>query len=381
MKIAYICSDRGPCPPVKGGAIQLYIAKVSPILAQEHAVTVYSITDKSLPKKEKRDGVRYIRYSPKNFQRKVLNRLKKQSYDIIQVFNRPSLVAKVKKVSPRSQVVLSLHNLFFGTNRLSDKEAKKCLKNTDFVVTVSQFVADHVRRYGFKSSRIHPVYSGVDMQDFPERGSDKWYKWRNDVRRKWRIPQKARVILFAGRLVPDKGCHVLMKSLKSVVKRHPDAYLLVVGSKWYAEHERTPYIRSLYKQAKKLTPHVIFTSYIPVEKIAKYYAASDIFVCASQWEEPLARVHYEAMAAGLPIITTRRGGNGEVIQEGVNGFSLKKYRDPKSFSASLHMLLKDRERANQMGANGRVLAETKYPFERVAHELLQIYKELLNRHG
>lgn len=378
MKIAYICSDRGPCPPVKGGAIQLYISKVAPIIAKRHSITVFSITDKKLPRKEKRKGVQYIRYSAGSFQRKVLKKLKSKGYDIVQIFNRPTLAKKVKEASPNSKVVLSLHNLFFGTDRLKDSEAKKCRENTDYVVTVSKFVADHLDGYGFKKSEIKPIYSGVDLKDYPKLGTKKWKQWKKTIRQKWKIPQKANVILFAGRLVPDKGCHVVVRSLKSILKEHPKTYLLVVGSKWYAEHERTPYIRKLYKEAKKLRHHVKFTSYIPVEKMPKYYSASDIFVCASQWEEPLARVHYEAMAAALPIVTTERGGNGEVINKGVNGYCLKDYKNPRAFSEAITSLLKDRKKARELGRNGRKLAERTYHFNRVARELLGIYKELMN---
>ena len=57
----------------------------------------------------------------------------------------------------------------------------------------------------------------------------------------------------------------------------------------------------------------------------------DLFVCSSQWNEPLARVHYEAMAAGIPIITTNRGGNAEVMNQGKNGIIIDDYDQPKAF--------------------------------------------------
>ncbi|RKD24583.1 hypothetical protein BEP19_09405 [Ammoniphilus oxalaticus] len=376
MKIAMICSDRGPCPPVKGGAIQLYIAKVAPILAKKHKVTVFSISDTSLPNRENRGGVTYVRYPKSKFEQKVLKKIKKDHYDIAQVFNRPTLVTQVKKASPKTKVVLSLHNLFFGTKRLKDKDARACLKHVDYIVTVSRFVARHVTRYGFSSSKIRPVYSGVDLKDYPKRGSARWKKWRKSVRKRWRIPKKSKVVLFVGRLVPDKGSHVVLKSMKSVIKKHRNVRLLVVGSKWYAQHERTPYIRKLYREAAKLNPHVTFTSYIPVNKMPRYYAAADVFVCASQWKEPLARVHYEAMAASLPIVTTRRGGNAEVMIEGKNGYSLRAYRSSKAFSTALNKLLRNRQRAKKMGRYGRKLTERKYTFTRVARDLQGIYRKL-----
>ena len=69
----------------------------------------------------------------------------------------------------------------------------------------------------------------------------------------------------------------------------------------------------------------IFTCFIPPADIPAYYSIGDLFVCASQWSEPLARVHYEAMAAGLPIITTNRGGNAEVIAGYGNGIVIDEY--------------------------------------------------------
>lgn len=382
MNIALICSDRGPCPPVKGGAIQLYISKIAPIFAKEHWVTVFSISDPFLPEKEVKEGVLYLRYEKNNFWNKVKKRIEETDFDVIQIFNKPDQVAPIKKISPQSKIVLSMHNLIFGTKYLTTEEAKRCLKHVDYITTVSRFVKNHLlEHFPYPSSRIRPIYSGVDLNEFPEAWSEGVKLWRRMIRKKWGIPQNAKVILFAGRLVPNKGCHLVVDSLESVLKKHKHTYLLVVGSKWYAEEEQTPYTKLLFRKAKKLHPHVRFTSYVPVEQMPQYYAAADLFICASQWEEPLARVHYEAMAASLPIITTRRGGNPEVIDDGFNGFVLRKYRSPKALTALIKPILADSKLARKIGENGRKLTETKYHFHRVAHELLHIYKEVVHHHG
>ncbi|MCY8887189.1 glycosyltransferase, partial [Bacillus spizizenii] len=66
----------------------------------------------------------------------------------------------------------------------------------------------------------------------------------------------------------------------------------------------------LRKLALPYRDHVIFTKFIPADDIPNLFLMADVFVCSSQWNEPLARVNYEAMAAGTPLITTNRGGNG-----------------------------------------------------------------------
>lgn len=125
--------------------------------------------------------------------------------------------------------------------------------------------------------------------------------------------------------------------------------------------------------------HVIFTSYVPVEEIPKYYSAADIFVCASQWEEPLARVHYEAMAAGLPMITTKRGGNHEVVRNKETGIVIKDYKNPNEFSKAGSTLFDDPKRMHKMGSRGRLLVEKKYNFNRVANDLEAIYSSLIKK--
>ncbi|MEX2103902.1 MAG: glycosyltransferase, partial [Bacilli bacterium] len=70
-----------------------------------------------------------------------------------------------------------------------------------------------------------------------------------------------------------------------------------------------------------------------------HFLIGDIFVCSSQWQEPLARVHYEAMGAGLPIITTHRGGNAEVIKTGENGIVIEDYSNPQAWAATISYLL------------------------------------------
>lgn len=373
MNIALICSDRGPCPPVKGGAIQLLISRVAPLLAKRHSVTVYSISDPSLAKEEYVQGVRYLRFSASTFLSKVSAHIRTQSYDIIQTFNRPHWIPQLRKKLPTSRYVLSLHNLLED----GEKQVSASLKEADHILTVSRFVAkDTVKKYPRAKGKITPVYTGVDLREYAPVGSEKGNRWRSKIRKKYRIDEKVPVILFVGRLVPYKGCHLLVNAMKKIQERLPEATLLVVGSKWYGDKEKDGYWKKLQKAAKKLHGKVVFTSYIPVDDIPKYFAAADLFVCASQWKEPLARVHYEAMASGLPIITTKRGGNAEVIRHGKNGYVIEEHKNKKPYAKFSIRLLSDRNLAERMGRMNRKLAEEKYRFDRVAEDWLKIYHGL-----
>ncbi|MDF2910264.1 MAG: glycosyltransferase family 4 protein, partial [Sporolactobacillus laevolacticus] len=101
-----------------------------------------------------------------------------------------------------------------------------------------------------------------------------------------------------------------------------------------------------------------------------------LFICPSQWKEPLARVHYEAMAAGLPIITTDRGGNSELFQHGIDAMIIKNYKEPKAFVKAITTLLENPELAKKMGRLGRKKVEKTYNFEHVTNDLELIYRTL-----
>jgi spore coat protein SA len=122
----------------------------------------------------------------------------------------------------------------------------------------------------------------------------------------------------------------------------------------------------------ELDSKVVMTGFLPPKEVISHYYLGDIFVCASQWREPLARVHYEAMAAGLPIISTDKGGNAEVIRGNGNGIILSDYNQPQAFADAIILLLDQQDIALEMGKTGRRLAEEKYNWERVAAELIEL---------
>jgi spore coat protein SA len=84
---------------------------------------------------------------------------------------------------------------------------------------------------------------------------------------------------------------------------------------------------------------------------------------------PLAGVHYEAMAAGLPIIITKRGGNHEVLQNEEEGIVIKEYKEPKEFVKAATKLIENPKLGEKTGRIGRNKAEEIYNFNRVASDL------------
>src|SRR5690554_6644951 len=115
MKIALVCTEKLPVPPVSGGAIQIYIEGILPFLSKQHEITVYSLKSDRLPQEETLGGVRYKRLAGRTRSEYVsnLSAEKWDEYDLIHVFNRPLWVLPISDAAPGSAVSLSLHNEMF----------------------------------------------------------------------------------------------------------------------------------------------------------------------------------------------------------------------------------------------------------------------------
>ncbi|PTX48714.1 spore coat protein SA [Melghirimyces profundicolus] len=379
MKVLMISTEKLPVPPVRGGAIQTYISGIAPLLSRKHDLTILGTSDPGLPEREKKGKIRYVRVEGGYldvYKREVVKYVKKhrKKFDVIHIFNRPRLVLPVHKAAPRARIILSMHNDMFDPEKLDPKEAKQVLKKVEKVVTISDYVGRRIRElHKAKPSKFRTIYSGVDLQRFtPWDQSKKALRIRKKLRRQYGLGSK-KVILYVGRISPKKGADILVRAMNELKKRHPDIALVVVGGRWFSDDrvsDYTAYVRAL---AKRSSVPIITTGYVSGDKIHEWFWAGDVFVCTSLWQEPLARVHFEAMASGLPFITTKRGGNPEVVEKR-NGMVVDRPEDPKAFANALSKLLKDKSKRRQMGRKGRSLAEKKYGWKRVAKEVGSVWK-------
>lgn len=378
MKIAFICTEKLPIPPIAGGAIQQYIEGILPYLSKYHDITVYSISYPNLLNYENVDGVKYIRIpggKREVYINNILNNIT-DDFDIIHIFNRPKWVLNINERFPNTKLSLSLHNEMFHTEKISPKDAVKCIEKVEFINTVSKFISDGIKKsYPIADNKIRVIYSAADPNRYEPQWADIGINNKYILKKKYNI-ENYKVVLYVGRLSPKKGTHVLIKAMKDVMNIRRDTALVIVGSKWYGENTIDDYTKSLRFQSKDMPGTVIFTGFIPPIEIPQYYSLGDVFVCSSQWDEPLARVHYEAMASGLPIITTNRGGNSEVIKDFYNGIVIDKYNDPSCFSYNINYLLSNPELSLNMGKSGRKLVEERYNFKRLAMELLEEFDAL-----
>lgn len=378
MKVLMICTEKLPVPPISGGAIQTYISGCLPYLSNVHDITVLGRSAPLLPDQETINGVKYIRVPGKVFEiyrAGVVKFIETETFDLIHIFNRPRLVLPVRSAAPQSKITLSMHNDMFNLDKIDPLEASSAIDELSQIVTVSDYVGNVIRDlYPHASEKLRTVYSGVDSDRFLPGSHPKMQRIRNDLRREHGLENKT-VILFVGRLSKNKGVDRLIRALPQLAKRYNDLALVIVGSNWFSQNDVTDYVAYARALAKKLPVPVVTTGFVSPDEIQNWFAASDLFVCSSVWQEPLARVHYEAMAAGLPIVTTARGGNTEVIQLNEFGLIVENPENPDNFAEVISKLLANRSQMKKMGERGREISVSHYQWERVASQIIKVWGE------
>jgi len=377
MKIALIATEKLPVPAIRGGAIQIYLDAVASRIASKHDVTVISITDPDLLDKETVQGVRYVRFPEDMYVDSIVRHLKEESYDVVHLCNRPAWIEMLQRAVPNTKFVLSVHNEMFAYDKMTDEDGIKCISSVSKIVTVSDYIGNTITsRFPKAKSKTKTVYSGVDLEKYHPAWTPLGKKVRESVREELNIQDK-KVVLFVGRLSKVKGPHILLQALPQIIEEHPDVMMVFIGSKWFGDNNLNNYVTHLYTLGAMFKENVTFIKFVKPADIPKLYAMSDLFVCSSQWQEPLARVHYEAMAAGLPILTSNRGGNPEVIDEGKNGHVIYDFENPKSYTTMINSLLSDTSKRGKMGKYGRSKVEQEFGWNRVASNLLQVYEEII----
>lgn len=173
------------------------------------------------------------------------------------------------------------------------------------------------------------------------------------------------VVVCVSRLVPRKGQDTLIRAWPRVLADVPDAALLVVGDGPYGARLRS---------AAAGTASVFFTGPVPAEELPAHYDAGDVFAMPCRTRrggldvEGLGMVYLEASATGLPVVAGDSGGAPDAVLDGETGRVVDGSR-PGPAARALIALLRDPDRAAQMGARGREWVERTWTWDRTAERL------------
>jgi UDP-glucose:(heptosyl)LPS alpha-1,3-glucosyltransferase len=230
------------------------------------------------------------------------------------------------------------------------------------ILSVSSRVKQEiVATYGVAPGRIRVVPNGVDLGTFdPARRAAR----RARVRARLGLGE-APVVLFVGYEYVRKGLRYLLEAMPRM--RHADARLVVIGKPPTAHARR-------HVARHRLESRVLFTG--PVAEVEAYYASADVFAFPTLYEA-FGLVIAEAMASGLPVLTTRVAGAAEWMEDGRDSVLIDAPPDPERIAAHLDALLDDEALRLRLGAEARRTAEREWAADTVAARVLEIYREVL----
>lgn len=196
-----------------------------------------------------------------------------------------------------------LHDGSINGSTIVDKAAE--------ILFVSDFAANFAKTGNEKqNAKMHSFPNSIDTSKFcPENNAS----GRTDIRGKYGISNDDIVVLFVGRMVEGKGAYEVICAMNSL-KSERCVKLIVAGGATYNSKKQSPYVKKCLAAAGK-NKNIIFSGSIDYENVPKYYAAADIAVLISRCDEACGLVGIEAMASGIPVITTGRGGIPEYVSE------------------------------------------------------------------
>jgi glycosyltransferase involved in cell wall biosynthesis len=179
-------------------------------------------------------------------------------------------------------------------------------------------------------------------------------------------------VVFAGRLVLEKGVDVLLQAFAKVVARIPEARLLVIGS----GPERDTLDRLIADLG--LVPNVSMLGHLSRLEMERHCGRAWVQVVPSRWAEPFGLVAAEAMMRGTAVIASASGGLVEIVRHRATGI-LVAPGDADTLAQALLQLLKDRELAEQMGKAGRQVALECFNEKLVVDRFIQFYESICQK--
>lgn len=252
------------------------------------------------------------------------------------------------KWSPFHRLVLKIERALFAPG------------NYKKIVAISDLVKKNIHKhYAVPDEDVVVVYNGVDLERFHP---DKRALHRDAVRDALRVPKDAVLFLCVGSGFERKGVRFLLEATQYLDAK-ADWRILVVG--------KGNWERYLKYAPERLRPRLIYRE--PVKDLERYYAAADAFVLPSIYE-PFGNVNLEALASGLPVVTTRFCGAADIIEHGINGLIVEDPGNREEIAANMNRLMRNEEREG-MGRLARIVAE-KFPPSRNTGAMLGLYKEL-----
>lgn len=333
MKIAILNSGILPVPAVLGGAVEnltdFYLEYNNRV--KLHDITIYSVWDPKVMKHPAQSSCvnhyyyidttsfkarierrirkffhskkEYYNYFIEFYFEKAFFDLKEKRFDYIILENCPGHAYKLSQRGYRNLILHLNNDLLNSESRYHDI----IFNSLSLILTCSDYIKERVSTIQ-ACNKIQTLYNAIDTKIFlPQKSS-------HVSRKQLGFSKDDFVIVYSGRINQDKGVSELIDAMLRI-KKTSNIKLMIIGGSFFGNTNNEDFfIRSLKEKSKTLEERIVFTGFIPYEDVPYYLHLADIAVLPSMWDEPFGLTIAEALAAGLPLITTRSGGIPEICE-------------------------------------------------------------------
>jgi len=288
---------------------------------------------------------------------------KGKKYDIIhgpgQEMAFPAHLKKREKI--KTPIVTTYHGsdippppfIRYPQRHLSARFGAYAIKNSDYTTAPSRWLMEKITgSMQIRSERMGVIHNGVNSKEFKSTEG----------------PERPYDIIYVGGLQKTKGVNYLIEAISIINMEKGKVNAAVVGD--------GPEIKHLKRLAKRtgLSENIEFTGYQKPPEIIKFFSKSKIMAFPSQ-RENFPMVVLEAMAAGLPVVSTLVGGIPEQVVDKETGY-LVPPRNPGDLAEACARLLGDDRLRRRLGSAGRKRVLTNFTWDKIADQYIEVYKKL-----
>jgi len=376
-------------PRIVGGIARVVHDLSKRLIKDGHEVTVITYKEGNVPYFEDDKGVKVYRVdnymiNPNNFIDWIMqlnfnllakaNELidKEGKFDVIHAHDwLVAYAAKAIKNSYNIPIVATIHATEAGRNSGIHDETQRYINDTEWMLTYeanevivnSNYMKCELQRnFGLPFEKINVIPNGVNLTMYS--GIEKDYDFRRNY-----ASDNEKIILYAGRLVYEKGAQYLIGAMPKILQNYHDAKLVIAG--------RGGMIDELKSQVEYLglENKVYFTGYMDHKSLCKLYKCADISVFPSTYE-PFGIVALEGMLAGTPVVVSDIGGLNEIVEHGING--MKSYAgNSNSIADSILTLLYDHKLCNEISKNAKAKVKELYNWTKIAQDTHFSYQKAI----
>lgn len=276
----------------------------------------------------------------------------------------------------RRPLLATIHSTEIGRRNGLHSDYEKMIHETEAwltyeawrVICCSNYMISHVKwAFGLPEDKLVMIPNGVDVNEYEKDANVDL----SSFRMKFALPEE-KIVLFVGRLVYEKGIHVLINAVPKILDK-VNAKFVIVGSGYMKE--------SLSEIVKKigLAHKVLFTGFLDDETLRNLQKCADVSVVPSLFE-PFGIVALEAMAAKSPVVVSDSGGLSEIVEHDVTG--VKVYpNNSDSLAWGVTRVLLDEKYANWLRENAYKKVKENFSWEKISHQAKNVYNNVLNEYS